>query len=359
VTGEPSTALPSDGAPPGPDLAAPDRPRRTVSVLRSVFYTLSTAVIIAAGFVVPLPMVETQPGTPTEIAPLVEIDGAEVTELSGSTSLLTIRQQEQGVLPALWIMLDDDRTLRPVEEVYPPGVDIDEYLEAQRERFRRQFDIAAALGARAAGVEVELHTEVVVHNVLAGSPADGVLSQGDVIRAVDGEPLGDAEPLQEITRTGSEGQQLTLTIVRDGQEQEITATLGAIPGEDGPRLGIMIVDGVEQLQLPFEIRLGDTRIGGPSAGLMVAVTVYDLLSEDDLLRGRIVMGTGSLGADGTVGPVGGVPEKMRAAADHGADLVLVPQSLLDEARGASPEGLRIVGVRTLDEALEVLAQEPA
>src|SRR5690625_643714 len=102
------------------------------SLLRRAFYSVSTLLIVAAGFAVPLPVVETQPGTPTEIAPLVHIEGAEVTELTGTSSLLTISQHEQGLVPALVVFFDPDRTLHRVEEVFPTDVDRDEYHAAQR-----------------------------------------------------------------------------------------------------------------------------------------------------------------------------------------------------------------------------------
>lgn len=340
---------PADGTPPD------ERVRRGPSLVRGAFYAISIAIILTAGFTVPLPFVETQPGEPTEIAPLVEIDGAEVTELNGSTSLLTIRNREQATIPVIAILLDEDRELRPIAEVFPPDLDRDDFLAGQRERFGRQFDVAAALGAQAAGVEVELATAVIVVNVAPNSPADGVLTRGDAIVAVDGEPLADAESLAAITQGAEEGQELRLTIVHGGEEREVVATLSSFAGSNGPRLGVIIEDAVDELRLPFDISLReDTRIGGPSAGLMVAVTVYDLLSDEDLLNGRTVHGTGSLGADGTVGPVGGIPQKLQAAADAGAELVLVPQLQLDDARAAAPEELTVIGVSTLDEALEVL-----
>ncbi len=357
--GVPTTDDPRGGA--GADEVDADEARPLGrSLLRSAFYSVSSLVIVVAGFAVPLPVVETQPGAPTDIAPLVQIEGADVTELTGSSSLLTIRQREQGLLPALAILLDRDRTLHRVEEVFPAGIDRDDYHAAQRERFRRQFEIAAAVGAREAGVEVELQTAVVVANVVTDGPAAGLLFPGDVILTVDGEPLTDAESLQAVTREGEAGQELELEVVRQGEERTVTAALGTIPGEDGARLGVVIEDGLERMELPFDVTLSDgTRIGGPSAGLMVALTVYDLLSDEDLLQGRKVVGTGTLGSDGTVGQVGGVPEKMRAAGDHGADLALVPRSQLEDAQAAAPDGLTVIGVRTLGEALEALRRGPA
>jgi Lon-like protease len=153
---------------------------------------------------------------------------------------------------------------------------------------------------------------------------------------------------------------LTLTVRRDAEEVEVVVTLGEAEEVDWPVIGILIETAVIELQLPFDIHLADgTRIGGPSAGMMVALTVYDLLSDEDLLRGRMVMGTGTMDADGRVGTVGGVPEKMRAVAVHDPppDLVLVPQAQFDVAREAAPDWLPVVGVRTFDEALEALRQD--
>ena len=325
-------------------------------VARAAFYAATAAIVAWAAFVVPLPVVEYVPGTPTSIPPLIELDGIETFELDGDVKLLTILLRQQPTMPALGAVLSGDRSLVRYDEVYPPGTDRGEVLRLERERFARQFDIAVAVGAAAAGVETELVTEVVVVQVLPGSPASGNLTPGDVVVAVDGEELASAEQLQAISRTGQEGDELTLTVRHAGEQREVTLRLATFGGVTEPRLGIAIQTAVDEARLPFEVSLREgTRIGGPSAGLMTAVTVYDLLTADDLLQGRFIAGTGSLDADGRVGPVGGIPAKLRAAAAEGAELVLVPAVQLDLARETAPDGLVVVGVDHLDEALELLA----
>ena len=343
-----------DRSPPGPWWR-----RQRVRLVRSAFYAASAAIVALAAFVVPLPVIEFIPGAPTPIAPLVEIDGAATTELDGEAALLTILVRQQPVVSSVGALLDGRRSLQLYDAVFPPGTDRQELRRAERERFGRQFDIAAAMGAQAAGVDTELVTEVVVVEVVSGSPAEGLLAPGDAILAVDGEPLVAAEELQAITRAARVGDDLVLTVRHAGEIREVTATLGAFGDSDQPRLGVGIETAVDELRLPFEISLAEnTRIGGPSAGMMVAITVFDLLSDEDLLAGRSVVGTGTLDADGRVGPVGGVREKMRAAEAYGADLVLVPSLQLDEAREGAPAGLDIIGVATLDEALAALRREP-
>jgi Lon-like protease len=344
-------------APTGP----PDHDRRRVRPLlvRYGFYSATLAIVAAAAFVVPLPFIEYVPGTPTPIPPLVEIEGAETTELDGETSLLTILLRQQPTVPALAAVIDGQRGLVPVTEVFRPGIDREDQLDAERQRFGRQFDVAAVVGARAAGIEADLVTEVVVFDVMPGSPADGNLTRGDVVLEADGNPIVAAEELQAITRDADPGDVLTLSIRHGGEPRDVEVELAEFGEDDEVRLGVVIETAVDEVRLPFDVTLAEgTRIGGPSAGMMVALTIYDLLSEEDLLAGRAVMGTGTVDADGRVGAVGGVPEKMRAAAAADADLVLVPQAQLEDALAAAPDDLEVAGVATFDDAVEVLRDTP-
>jgi Lon-like protease len=323
-------------------------------LLRPALYSASLAIVAAAAFIVPMPYVEYESGRPIEINDLFDLGGVETTALDGDTAMLTVFLRQQPVAMVVRAMLDDDRELLPADRVYPDGVDRSEYLQMQRERFGRQFEIAIAVGARAAGYDPELVTEVVVVEVVPGSAADGALLPGDVVRAVDGAPIVAAEELQAVAREGRIGDPLLLTVERDGAEHDVRITLGTLPDTDEPRIGIAIRTAVEELRFPFQVDVVDTRIGGPSAGLMIGLTVYDLLAEEDLLAGRRVAGTGSLDADGSVGTVGGVREKMGGAVEFGADVVLVPRTQLEEALAGAPDDLTVIGVASLDEAIEAL-----
>lgn len=336
------------------------RPGLTTTAARSAFFAVTSALILWAGFGVPLAFVEVVPGTPRPIEPLVVIDGAHVTELNGSTAILTISTVQQPPIPAILAVLDPDRELTPYQEVYPSDVGRQEYLELERERFSRQFDVAAAVGAEAAGVDTELITEVVVFDVLPGSPGDGLLAPGDVVLSADGERLTAAEQLQHLTQESEPGDEMVLEVRRDGEVREVVARLEDVTGDGDVRLGVAIETAVDEVRLPFDISLAEeVRIGGPSAGLLFSLTVYDLLSDEDLLGRRRIAGTGTLDADGRVGGVGGIEQKMVAAARYGADLVLVPSQQLAEARDAAPPGLDVVGVATIEEAIAALRRDTA
>jgi Lon-like protease len=325
-------------------------------LLRAGFYAGSLAVLLWAAWLVPLPYTEFVPGAPTSIPPLIDVSGVETTEIEGDTALLTVLLQPTTASTALGALLDGDRELRPNQEVVPPDVDRDQFLEQERARFQRQFDVAAAVGAEAAGVDVTIGTVALIAGVLPEGPSDGTLRAGDVVVEIDGDAISTAEELQQRIREQEVGDTVTVLVDRQGDRVEVQVTLGTAGDTDDAALGVLVESAADDLELPFDLTLAETRIGGPSAGLMIALTVYDLLADEDLIAGRTIHGTGSRDADGQVGPVGGVPEKMRAAAAHDADLVLVPASLLEDALGAAPDDLHVVGVETFDEALEALRE---
>ncbi|WP_314175641.1 S16 family serine protease [Streptomyces winkii] len=104
------------------------------------------------------------------------------------------------------------------------------------------------------------------------------------------------------------------------------------------------------------LRLAD--VGGPSAGLFFSLGIVDKIDGDGrgggLTGGRIVAGTGTIKADGTVGPVGGVPLKTKAAKRDGASVFLVPRAECADAKAEQPKGLRLVPVDTLGGAVKSL-----
>jgi len=335
-------------------------PDRRIGLVRSTLASAGVAIVAVAALSVPMPFVEYQPGAATPIAPLVNIDGADVTGLTGETALLTVRLSRPSAVQLVAAGLDPDRELLPLARIYPPGVDRQVQLSRERERFGRQFEVAAAVGAAAAGVPLEVLTSVVVLQVAADGPAAGRLIPGDVVLSIDGEPLTSGAALAERVRSSPPGVPLLLRIDHQGVERDQPITPEVVAGADAPRIGVLVQTAVDELVLPIDIQLTPgIRIGGPSAGLMVGLTVYDLLAEEDLLRGRRVAGTGTLDVDGVVGAVGGVPEKTLAAIAAGYDVLLVPPADASAAQRLASGRITVIGASTLDEAIDRLRRRDA
>ena len=69
---------------------------------------------------------------------------------------------------------------------------------------------------------------------------------------------------------------------------------------------------------------------GPSAGAVMTVGFAALLKGDRIQRGIAL--TGTITKDGTIGPVGGIPDKIRAAVREGYRVILIPEGQRDDPR---------------------------
>jgi PDZ domain-containing protein len=195
---------------------------------------------------------------------------------------------------------------------------------------------------------------VEVFDVQHGGAADGVLAVGDVITAVDGRPVtADTDLSGAIDR--AEGAAVTLAVhAVAGAERTVSLTPRRSP--DGTRwlLGVVIGPANPQVRLQIPVTVDAGNVEGPSAGLMTALTVYDMLSPVDVAAGRAIAGTGTLAVDGTVGDIGGIEAKARAAEAAGADLFLAPADQAQAARAVLGDRVPVVGVATFADALSAL-----
>jgi len=248
---------------------------------------------------------------------------------------------------ALGLWAAGDSRIVPREDIYPP----DKTDQEVEQEIRKSF-VTSEVNAEVAALGY-LHRpiKVMIGGVGDKSPAVGLLSPGDQLLAIDGRPIESVSAVYEALRETRPGQQVTIRVLRAGAPREVAVTLGSRP--DGPQ-GFLDVTPSGELLNPDEIMIGLTDVGGPSAGLIFALAVVDKLTPGELTGGRFVAGTGEISQAGDVGPIGGIPFKMMAARAAGATVFLVPAKNCEEAMSNAPEGLQLVKVGTLGEAVSGL-----
>jgi len=333
------------------------------ALLRRLFLPVSMVILATAGATIPLPYFIERPGPARPLAgtaadePLVEVAAEDLAEpLSGSYLLLLVNQLRATPFALLYDLVDGDSIRVPAQAVVPPGVEQGIYFDAQRQEFATTAEIAAAVGLRLAGLEVPLGKGVRVVDVVEGSAAaDGELAAEDVLVAAEGSTISTVTALQDaIAEAGTEP--VSFTVRRGEGLREVTLTPQEGP-EGRPIIGITAETVPFDEPLPVDVTVDGGRVGGPSGGLMIALSVYDLVADDDLAAGREIAGTGTIDADGEVGPIGGIELKVLAASAAGADVFLAPQQQGEAARGAVPEGsdLQVVEVATAEQAVRALS----
>jgi PDZ domain-containing protein len=308
------------------------------------------------GAAVPVPYVAQVPGptfnTLGEIdgEPIIRVEGRERSDVDGELTLTTVGVSRAGLslVEAVRGWFDDEVSIVPEESVYPSDRTEEETREANRQAFLTSEEAAeaAALG------ELGYPVKVVVRGLAEDSPSDGALEEGDAIDSVDGRPTPDATTLDTVLTAIPGGTTVSVGYTRLGEPG--TASVTTRPAEEraGSLLGVLIR---EQPSAPFDVDIRVEDVGGPSAGLMLSLGILDLVGDTDLTGGSLVAGTGTIDADGDVGPIGGIQLKMVAARDIGAELFLVPADNCADALAAPQPGLTTARVATLNDALAALA----
>ena len=333
-------------------LTAPPEQARRAGVL--VWAVVALVVLIAGAALYHPPYVVISPGQVTDASADIRIEGIPVTPVNGRYLLTSVRLSQPNALRVLVAKLRPDREVLPLSAVVPRGVDPGGYAERQRDVFRESQLLAAVAAARAQGLPVSVTgTGVRVADVLRGSPAADALRVGDVIVSVDGEPVTDAPRLAQLVSSRPAGTRFRLTVERGAERFQREVTTRRLPQlSGGVGLGLAIDTRGLDVDLPFRVSFAERNVGGPSAGLAYALAIADMISGRDYAQGREIATTGTIDADGDVGPVGGVEQKAVAAESAGAELFLVPEDEVEAAREAEAP---VHGVGTLREALEVLS----
>lgn len=318
---------------------------------------------------VPCDVVELQPGCYIALKPgpvedassLVEISDAASFASAGQLLLTTVAVEEElgfgdWARAALSASVDTvPRTL-----LFPPDADREE-ISRQNAVMMVDSQLSATVAAlEQAGYDVPEQFDGARVLDLLTETAGRSLQVDDVIVAVDGEPVTDSREVADAVGDRAPGSPVVLDVRRDGGVRELEVELGAAPDEPARAfLGVLLTS---HLDLPVDVDIDAGIIGGPSAGLIFALSILDLLDPEDLTGGAAIAGTGTLDADGTVGAVGGVRQKVVAASRaaegrRAASVFLVPRDNLAQVDDLTvSQRLLLVPVDTLDDALDAVAE---
>ena len=287
--------------------------------------------------------------------PLISIPGEKTYETSGTLSMLTVnvvgnRQSKPDWFEVVTAWGDPSKAVVPLNAIYAP----DETQEQSDEQsaIEMQNSQKDAVAAALSELGYDLDSSLTVEAFSPDSPSDGVLEEGDLLLTVNGQRPADVTQLRSIIADNGLTKPVSIDVLRDGAERSLEVTPVANPDDDdAPIIGITAST---EYDFPFEVKIQLDNVGGPSAGMMFALGIMDKLTPGALNGGKDVAGTGTIAVDGSVGPIGGIRQKLYGARDAGAEYFLAPESNCDEVIGHVPTGITVFSVGTLDDSLTAL-----
>ncbi|MFC5728036.1 MULTISPECIES: PDZ domain-containing protein [Nocardioides] len=313
-------------------------------------------VLILGGIVlaVPLPYASYSPGPTFDIlgkdadeAELVQVDGHKAYYDEGQLRFTTVVASAHGdklsLGDALARWVDEDRAVVPYDVVHPPDQSAEDEEAEGAVQMTTSQDVAKAVALEELGYDIPSAVQVAL--VAPDGPAKGKLLVRDIFEKVDGKTVKTADDVVKAVREHKDGSAVVFTIMRE--KRELTVRIKPEIEDGTPRVGVHLGLGYE---FPFTINLRvDPTVGGPSAGLMFALAIYDTLTPGSLTGGQTVAGTGELLPDGSVGAIGGIEQKIAGAEEAGAELFLVPEENCADVRDIDTD-LRLVKASTMHDA---------
>ncbi|MCA1053400.1 PDZ domain-containing protein [Rossellomorea aquimaris] len=329
-----------------------------------------TVFIVATSFYY-LPYYVTKPGSAHELDPIIEVKGG--FEDQGEFMLTTVRMGRANIYAYLLASLKKYEYIYPVEEIRNPHESDEEYNLRQLQLMENSQNHAIEVAFKAANKPFDYkYNGIYVLNVYPSMPAADILKPGDRVTEIDGQAFESSEEFIQYVGGKNKGDNVTVKFIRDGKENEETIPLEEfpeLPGKVG--LGISLSDDKEIITDP-EVTLDTEEIGGPSAGLMFSLEIYNQLTESDLTKGYRIAGTGTISEDGEVGRIGGIEQKIIAADKAGAEYFLAPDdSIPEEVKKKHPElqsnylsakqtaedigtDMKVIPVKTFEDAMKFL-----
>lgn len=327
----------------------------TAFVAAFVFVGLSVLLVV-----IPVPFVSWSPGSTTDTLgdggkePIIKVAGIPTYPTTGKLDLTVVSVTSADApltlpqaLLSYWL---PNRDTLPRDAVYAPDKSAAEVEQAEAVQMETAQDEAVVAALRADHQPV---TEMpVVFSVTVGGPAHRILMPGDLIVSVDGTPTPDINAVGEAIRKHRVGQKVNFVVIRAKTETSVSVRAAESPAQaDTPVLGIELAKGY-QYAPHISVDIGQ-RIGGPSAGLVFALAIYDKITDGPLLQGRHIAGTGTITPAGNVGAIGGIQEKIAGAEKAGATAFLVPSGNCADLAGVRTD-LTLIKVSTLDDAISSL-----
>ncbi|WP_433434098.1 YlbL family protein [Nonomuraea sp. CA-141351] len=330
--------------------------RRALTLLLAGFLVLALGVV---GAFRPVPYVVLSPG-PTENTigevdkkPVISIKGRPTYPTSGALSLVTVAYQggpaaQIDLLTALRGWIDPTVAVVPQETIFAPNRDPKEVEQENTVEMTNSQDSATAAALNE--LKISYSTVVTVVSTEKGKPAEGKLAKDDEINAVDGKPAKNVDVVGEAVKAHKPGENVVFNVTRGGKKLDVTVP--TVAGPKGQTLVGVLMQAKYKFPFDVDINVGD--VGGPSAGLMFSLGIFDKLTPGELTGGRLIAGTGTMEPSGQVGAIGGIAQKMVGAKNSGATVFLTPADNCAEAMKAVPDGLRLVRADTMHDAVQAL-----
>lgn len=319
------------------------------------------SLIVLCAFYIPMPYYVSKPGMAKELEPIIEVDNG--TDASGSFMLTTVKMGKANIFTYALAKFKDYWSIYDENEIRRADETDDEYEIRQLHMMEGSKEKAIISAFHEANKPYEtVYKGIYVYGLVNGMPAADVLKVGDRVTKVNQKQIESSKQFTNIIAQHKQGESINLEIIRDEKVLHKDVQLQKIPETGKLGIGIILIDDIEVKTTPH-VSIDSDEIGGPSAGLMFSLEIYNQLMKEDITKGYEIAGTGTINEKGEVGAIGGIDQKVVAASDSGAQIFFAPNEkgskdsnyvLAKKTAEDIKTDMKVVPVDTMEDALDYL-----
>lgn len=340
---------------------------------KKIIITIIASILILLMVFLPLPYYIELPGAAENISQYIKVENQTHKKEKNNGELMLVYVREMRATPLTYMMsyLNDFADRNSAQDIYQGNTE-DDYQKIQKYYMQDAINEAEYVAFKAANKPVQRkYLGLYVMSVMPNSSFKGKLHVGDTVESVNGKHFDDSQGYTNYIKNLPKNSKITIGIQSGNKHKELTGTTRRLQGTNQYGIGITLADRTK-VETSLKVKTDMEGIEGPSAGLMMSLQIYDDITNNNLLHGKKIAGTGTINAQGHVGDVGGVDKKVVAAAKSHAKVFFVPnnpipseikkeypdlQTNYQEAKKAAKKihtNMKIVPVKTFDDALHYL-----
>ena len=309
-------------------------------------------IVITISLLIPVPYYVKMGGGTINLNDEISIEGEK--EEKGSLEALYVREAKGIVLTYLLSYIVPSFEKEKIENTVINEEDEDAYNYRERLYFTTSLDSATKVAFEKAGKEVKISSSRFLVIYIDKSSKTN-LEVGDEILKIEGEKVDSYDEMTSLISKNQNKKQIKIIVKRDNKEIETSNQL--INMDNEKKLGVVISNEIKYTSDPKVDFAFNGKQAGPSGGLMIALTIYNKLTDEDITKGKKVVGTGTIDTLGNVGEIGGIKHKLMAANSKNADIVFVPKENYKEAKQIKDKknyNFELVSISNFDDAIEYL-----
>lgn len=319
--------------------------------------TLLISILVFIACLIELPYYIDAPGGLINIDDKIELE--DKYKSKGSINLAYVKEYNVNLPLLIASYFIDDWTLHKIK-TNEEKINYEEALVRDRLLNKESYVNAVILAFQYADKYIEiLDSEIYVSYIYEEANTDLVV--GDRIVSINDNKINTKADISMCLQSLEPNSKIEIEVENDGEKFKRYARILEI--EDVKLIGFVPVE-IKHYKTSPEINIKSSKTEyGPSGGLMIALAVYDAITEEDITGGLTIVGTGTIDLNGNVGSIGGVEYKIKGAEKKGADIFFVPRGEnYEEAKKIVTENdykIKLIPVSTFEEALNYLLENVA